>query len=91
MASSREAVIDEPEEEPGRSFEPWWANYRDPYFQIQARGPLVAKCRDAAADLVEELLVAKGAPSASRADVVRVLTCLILDGYLLDRWDYEEA
>jgi hypothetical protein len=79
-----------PEEDPERPFDSWWENYRTTYFEIQALGPLGAKCRDAAGDLIDEFSAGVDVPRAARTRFARILTCLIYDSYLSGDWDYEE-
>ena len=59
-------------------------------FEITALGPLGAKCREAAGDLIDEMLGGASIPAAARMSAARILTCLIYDSYHSDVWDYDE-
>lgn len=84
-------TLEPSDEQPGRLFETWWENYVDPNFEIAALGPLGAKARDAAGDLIDQLLDSGSVASRTRRDVARILTCLIIDAYEADRWEYQES
>jgi hypothetical protein len=79
-----------PQEDPGRPFETWWESYRDPSFEIAALGPLGAKCREAAGDLIDEIVGGAPIPAPAKRSAARILTCLIYDSYHSDVWNYEE-
>lgn len=78
------------QEDPERPFELWWENYRNTNWKTAALGTLGAKARDAAAELLDEVLRGRSISREDKRTYVRLLTWLIYDAYLADQWDYDE-
>jgi hypothetical protein len=89
MTAEQASDDDDLQEDPLRPFESWLHDYMNDSATVDALGPLGAKCRDAADELVTELLANADEPAA-RARFTRSLGFMILDSYLQNGWETYE-
>jgi hypothetical protein len=87
---SHSADDDSTVEDPSRPFEQWLGHYMNSTATVDALGELGAKCRDAADQIVNELLAAGGG-STTHARLTRSLGFMIFDSYRLNGWEEYES
>ena len=87
---SHPADDDSTVEDPSRPFEQWLDDYMNSTATVDALGELGAKCRDAADQMVSDLLAAGGG-SVTPARLTRLLGFMIFDSYRLNGWEEYES
>jgi hypothetical protein len=87
---SPNSADDDTAEDPSRPFERWFDWYINSTATVEALGPLGAKCRDTAEQLVSQLLADADDPSV-RARFTRSIGFMIFDSYRLNGWDEHET